>query len=140
MMLTVTSTAFAENASIPVVHACEGRCSWASRTSFAGLRRFGASETFDEQAIPDLNSEAIDFRVASECFAPVRKLRRQDVRSLRLTTSGRVGMTTAVIAKAVGLSTRAVRTRLRPSRRGRIVPKIHSETPCWGVGDVGKPT
>lgn len=53
----------------------------------AGLKRFGASESFDEQAIPDLGSEAIDFRAASECFAPVRRLRRQDLRTLRLTTT-----------------------------------------------------
>lgn len=59
----------------------------ADQETIAGLKRVGAGETFDEQAIPDLDSEAIDFRVASECFAPVRKLRRQDLRSLRLTTT-----------------------------------------------------
>ncbi len=55
--------------------------------TIAGLKRFGASETFDEQAVPDLDSEAIDFRVASECFAPLRTLRRRDLRTLRMTTS-----------------------------------------------------
>ncbi|MBI5716967.1 MAG: hypothetical protein HZC37_04680 [Burkholderiales bacterium] len=34
--------------------------------------------------MPELDSEAVDFRVASECFAPVRKLRRGDMETLRL--------------------------------------------------------
>jgi ATP-dependent DNA helicase RecG len=49
------------------------------------LRRFSRNEAFDEQAIPDLNPEAIDFRAASESFAGVRKLRKADLRTLRLT-------------------------------------------------------
>ena len=50
------------------------------------LRRFSRGETFDEQAIPDCDSEAIDFRAASESFASVRKLKRADLDTLRLTT------------------------------------------------------
>lgn len=46
------------------------------------VRTFG----FDEEAIPELGSEAIDFRAASESFAPVRKLRRVDLVSLNLLT------------------------------------------------------
>lgn len=46
------------------------------------VRTFG----FDEEAIPELGSEAIDFRAASESFAPVRKLRRVDLLSLNLLT------------------------------------------------------
>ena len=38
------------------------------------MRRFAQFQSFDEQPIPDLNSEALDFRAASELFAPVRKL------------------------------------------------------------------
>lgn len=38
------------------------------------MRRFAGLDSFDEQAIPDLNSEALDFRAASELFAQVRKL------------------------------------------------------------------
>ena len=34
--------------------------------------------------MPELNSEAIDFRVAAELFAPIRKLKRADFRALRL--------------------------------------------------------
>ncbi len=50
------------------------------------LRRFARGETFDEQPMPECNSEAIDFRAASESFATVRKLKRADLDTLRLTT------------------------------------------------------
>jgi ATP-dependent DNA helicase RecG len=48
------------------------------------LRRSALGKSFDEQAIPALDSEALDFRAASECFAPVRKLRKVDLETLRL--------------------------------------------------------
>ncbi len=48
------------------------------------LRRTARGESFDEQPMPDLDSEAIDFRAASESFAPVRKLAKRDLESLRL--------------------------------------------------------
>ena len=50
------------------------------------LRRVVRGESYDEQALPDLDSEAIDFRAASELFAPVRKLKRADFDTLRITT------------------------------------------------------
>lgn len=50
------------------------------------LRRSARGESFDEQPMPDLDSEALDFRAASESFAPVRKLARRDLESLRLVT------------------------------------------------------
>jgi predicted HTH transcriptional regulator len=50
----------------------------------AELRRASLGRSFDEQAIAELDSEALDFRVASECFAPVRKLRKTDLETLRL--------------------------------------------------------
>ena len=50
------------------------------------LGRFARGEAFDEQPMLDLNSEAIDFRAASESFAAVRKLTRRDLESLRLVT------------------------------------------------------
>jgi ATP-dependent DNA helicase RecG len=50
----------------------------------AELRRAGLGKSFDEQALPELNSEAVDFAAASECFAAVRKLRRSDLETLRL--------------------------------------------------------
>jgi predicted HTH transcriptional regulator len=50
------------------------------------MRRFTRQESFDEQPVPGLNSEAIDFRVTSELFAPHRKLQRADLRALRLLT------------------------------------------------------
>ena len=51
------------------------------------LRRFARGEGFDEQPLPDLDSEALDFRAASESFAPVRKLGRRDLEILRLVTA-----------------------------------------------------
>ena len=50
------------------------------------MRRFGQLGSFDEQPIPELNSEALDFRAASELFAPVRKLVPSAFRNLRVTT------------------------------------------------------
>ncbi|MDH3413869.1 MAG: helix-turn-helix domain-containing protein [Gammaproteobacteria bacterium] len=53
----------------------------------AEMQRFSRGEAYDEQPMPDLNSEAVDFRVASESFAEVRKLRRRDLETLRLVTN-----------------------------------------------------
>lgn len=50
------------------------------------MRRFADLGSFDEQPIPELNSEALDFRVASELFAPLRKLTPAAFRTLRVTT------------------------------------------------------
>lgn len=52
----------------------------------AELRRLARGESYDEQPMPELDSEALDFRAASESFAPVRKLRRADLESLKLIT------------------------------------------------------
>jgi len=51
------------------------------------LQRFARGEAFDEQPMSELDSEALDFRVASESFAPVRNLRRTDLETLRLITN-----------------------------------------------------
>jgi ATP-dependent DNA helicase RecG len=59
----------------------------ADRVLIDELKRYGQITSFDEQPVPELNSEAIDFRVASEFFQPVRKLVRSDLKTLRLTTS-----------------------------------------------------
>jgi len=50
----------------------------------AELQRTSLGKSFDEQAIPELDSEALDFRAASECFAPMRKLKKTDMETLRL--------------------------------------------------------
>ncbi|MFL5516174.1 MAG: ATP-binding protein, partial [Gemmatimonadales bacterium] len=50
------------------------------------LRRAARGESFDEQPMPDLDSEALDFPAASESFAPVRPLRKSDLETLRLLT------------------------------------------------------
>ncbi len=52
----------------------------------AELRRFARGESFDEQPMPELDSEALDFRVASELFAPVRRLKPHDLEGLKLIT------------------------------------------------------
>lgn len=50
------------------------------------MRRYNqVSSSFDEQPMPDLNSEAIDFRVTSEFFKPIRKLTIQSLQNLRMT-------------------------------------------------------
>jgi len=56
----------------------------ADRELIEELRRFARGVAYDEEAMPDLNSEALDFRAASESFAPVRKLKRSDMDTLRL--------------------------------------------------------
>lgn len=53
----------------------------------AEMLRFSRGEAFDQQPMPELSSEAIDFRVASELFEPVRRLRRADLETLQLVTS-----------------------------------------------------
>jgi ATP-dependent DNA helicase RecG len=58
----------------------------ADRELIAELRRFVRGEAFDEEAMPEISSEALDFRVASESFAPVRKLKPSDLETLRLVT------------------------------------------------------
>jgi predicted HTH transcriptional regulator len=50
------------------------------------LRRTVRNESFDEQPVPHLNSEAVDFRATSELFAPFRKLAAGDMKSLKLLT------------------------------------------------------
>ena len=43
-------------------------------------------DSFDEQAIPGLKSEVIDFRAASEFLAPYRQVTSQVWSTLRITT------------------------------------------------------
>ena len=48
------------------------------------MSRSALNHSFEEQQLPGLNSEAIDFRVASELFAPFRTLKRPDLVTLRI--------------------------------------------------------
>ena len=50
------------------------------------MRRFVRGEGYDEQPMPSLDSEAIDFSAAVESFAPVRQLGQRDLETLRLVT------------------------------------------------------
>lgn len=50
------------------------------------LQRSTFGQTFDELPMPELNSEAIDFRVASECFLPKRKITLRDFKTLHILT------------------------------------------------------
>jgi ATP-dependent DNA helicase RecG len=52
----------------------------------AELKRYALGESFDEQPLPELDSEALDFRVASELFAPLRRLKPHDQETLKLIT------------------------------------------------------
>ncbi len=56
----------------------------ADRDTIEELRRFARGEAYDEQTMPEFDSEALDFRIASESFAPVRRLGRADLETLRL--------------------------------------------------------
>jgi ATP-dependent DNA helicase RecG len=49
------------------------------------IKRFVRGSTFDEEPLPEKDSEAIDFRAASECFSSIRKLRRSELRTLQIT-------------------------------------------------------
>ena len=53
----------------------------------AEMQRFSRGEGYDGQPMPNLDSEAVDFRVASESFADVKKLRHRDLETLRLVTT-----------------------------------------------------
>ena len=59
------------------------------------LKRLNWRTAFDERAIPDLKSEAIDFRAASELFAPYRQLTAQSWSAPRIINEqrGRKGAT-----------------------------------------------
>jgi len=50
------------------------------------LKRLNRMDSFDEQALPNLNSEALDFRAASELFAPYKRLTPLALKTLRVTT------------------------------------------------------
>lgn len=50
------------------------------------MQRFARGEAFDECPFPELDSEAVDFRAASESFASVRTLARRDLETFRLVT------------------------------------------------------
>ena len=58
----------------------------ADESLIAEMQRFARGESFDERAMPGLDSEAIDFRVASESFSAVRQLRKKDMETLHLVT------------------------------------------------------
>ena len=52
----------------------------------AEMVRFARGESFDEQPMADVDSEAIDFRAASESFSEFRKLKERDLDVLGLCT------------------------------------------------------
>ena len=52
----------------------------------AEMRRFARGEVFDEQPMPEISSEAVSFRAASESFAAVRRLTKRDLQTLQLLT------------------------------------------------------
>lgn len=57
----------------------------ADKSMIGELERFSKNQSYDEMPLPDLSSEDIDFRVASELFEPIYKLKPKDLESLGLT-------------------------------------------------------
>ncbi|MFU8890805.1 MAG: ATP-binding protein [Anaerosomatales bacterium] len=59
------------------------------------LGRSARNESYDEQPFPDLGAGAIDLEAVEEAFAGVREIRKEDLRTLRLTMlhQGRVAPT-----------------------------------------------
>lgn len=53
----------------------------------AEIQRLRRDEAFDEQPMPELDSEVVSFRAASQSFAEVRTLKKSDLENLRLITS-----------------------------------------------------
>lgn len=53
----------------------------------AEIGRYAQRQSFDEQPMPDMDSEALDFRAASESFAEFRRLDRRDLATLGLLTA-----------------------------------------------------
>lgn len=51
------------------------------------LRRMASNETFDESPLAEFDSEALDFRAASESFPARGQLKKADFQTLRLLTS-----------------------------------------------------
>ena len=64
------------------------------------LKRLNWMNSFDEQAVPDLKSEAINFRAASESFAPYRQMTAQGWTTLRIVTEQQ-GLTRESIIEGV---------------------------------------
>lgn len=52
----------------------------------AELARSARNESYDEQPLADLGADAIDLAAVREAFADVRVIRREDLRTLRLST------------------------------------------------------
>lgn len=61
----------------------------ADQTILDDMRRLASNRSFDEEPLTDLDSEAIDFRAASELFSPIRRLARGELETLGMTTKYR---------------------------------------------------
>ena len=59
----------------------------ADKSMITELKRFVLDESFDEQPFPKLSSEDIDFRVASELFSNVCKLKSHNLETLNIVTN-----------------------------------------------------
>ncbi len=59
----------------------------AGASQIEDLKRLNRMDSFDEQAVLNLNSEALDFQVASELFAPHKKHTSLAWKTLRVTAS-----------------------------------------------------
>ena len=55
------------------------------------LERLVRGRTFDEETVPEVGVEAIDFEGARACFAPIRRLKATDLRTLQMTVLHQTG-------------------------------------------------
>jgi len=96
----------------------------ADRALVDELRRYARDTSFDEQPLVDLDSEALDFRAASELFAPVRRLRRRDLGALGL-----------VVKHQGSLRPTAGGVLLFGKERGRLFPDAYVQAGRFGGRD-----
>lgn len=59
----------------------------ADNQAISEIKRVCANKSFDEEPMPSLSSEAIDFRAASELFSEQRNLSKKDLETLQILTS-----------------------------------------------------
>jgi len=101
------------------------------------LKRYERNESFDEQPMPELDSEAIDFRAASEFFAPVRKLVKQDLLTLGVLVRHQ-GRLVPTVGGLLCLARRELATSPMPGFRlgglpGRTRPRSSTTVSCGAI-------
>lgn len=95
------------------------------------MRRTVANETFDESPIVDLDSEALDFRAASESFSKRERFTKADAQTLRLLAPHGQRWRTAIVSFS-DMPRRSSRLRDSGMSNGRPSPcALHVS--CWST-------